>query len=152
MREGYVQELRRLVGPRPLILVGAAVILQDRAGGILLQRRTDDGLWGLPGGIMEPGEGLEDTARRELKEEVGLEVGGLLLWRVFSGEEMYHRYPNGDEVHFVNAVFVGDAPPQAPRPDLVESREARFFPLADLPDELSMDRVAIREFVRSQAG
>ena len=152
MREGYVRDVRRLVGSRPLVLVGAAVILRDTAGAILLQRRTDDGLWGLPGGIMEPGESLEDTARRELEEEVGLRVGRLTLWRVYSGEEMYHRYPNGDEVHFVNAVFVGEAPPQAPRPDLVESLEARFFPLTGLPGELSMDRIAIHEFVTSQAG
>jgi len=151
LRDGYVHELRRLVGPRPLILVGAGVILQDREGAILLQRRSDDGLWGLPGGIMEPGESLEETARRELREEVGLEAGRLALWQVFSGGEMHHLYPNGDEVHFVTAVFVGAAPPQAPRADLVESVEARFFPLHGLPGALGLDRVPIREFCRSQA-
>ena len=151
MRAGYVRELRALVGSRPLILVGAAVILQDRDGSILLQRRADDGLWGLPGGIMEPGASLEETARRELREEVGLEAGDLALWRVISGEQMYHRYPNGDEVHFVNAFFVGDAPSAPPVADREESREARFFPLDALPENLSMDRFAIHEFRKYQA-
>ncbi len=151
MPQGYVHELRALVGPRPLILVGAGVIVRARDGAILLQRRTDDGLWGLPGGIMEPGEDLEETARRELREEVGVEAKELLLWRVFSGKEMYHRYPNGDEVHFVTAVFVGEAQAWAPRPDLEECSEARFFPLQALPENLSMDRVAIREFCESHA-
>ena len=152
MREGYVRELRELVGTRPLILVGAAVILLDEAGAILLARRTDDGTWGLPGGIMEPGENLKETARRELEEELGVEAGPLRLWRMFSGHEMYHRYPNGDEVHFVNAVFIGDAPRAQPRPDLGETSEARFFAPGDLPEDLSMDRVALREFLQAKAG
>ncbi len=151
MSTGYVHELRRLIGPRPLILVGAGVILRDREGAILLQRRTDDGLWGLPGGIMEPGESLEETARRELREEVGLEAGPLVLWRVFSGQGMYHRYPNGDEVHFVTAYFLGEAPSGLPRPDLQESSETRFFLPDKLPENLSMDCAAIREFLKSQA-
>ncbi len=75
----YVQELRALVGHTPLILVSAGVLLFDDVGRVLLQRRTDDGLWSIPGGAMEPGESLEDTARREVREEVGVAVGELTL-------------------------------------------------------------------------
>ncbi len=150
MPEGYVRELRALVGTRPLILVGAGVILLRRDGSILLQRRTDDGLWGLPGGIVEPGESLEEAARRELREEVGLEAGALSLFGVYSGKEMHHIYPNGDEVHFVTAVFLGQAPGDVPRADLDETAAVGFFSLDALPENLSMDRVAIREFSVSQ--
>lgn len=151
MGESYVESLRRLVGTRPLILVGAGVVLRRPDGSILLGRRADDGLWGLPGGIMEPGEDLEATARRELSEETGVEAAELRFFRVFSGPDLYHRYPNGDEVHFVTAVFVGEATDAPLRPDSSETVELRFFPLNALPRDLSLDRVAIEAYVQSQA-
>ncbi|HLA24624.1 MAG TPA: NUDIX domain-containing protein [bacterium] len=66
---GYVGDLRLLVGTRPLILVGAAVIVRDKRGAILLQRRVDNNKWSLPGGALEPGETLAEAARREVLEE-----------------------------------------------------------------------------------
>jgi 8-oxo-dGTP pyrophosphatase MutT (NUDIX family) len=71
----YVQELRALIGHRLLILAGATVIVRDAAGRVLMQRRSDNGQWGLPGGALEPGESLEETGRREVWEETGVRVG-----------------------------------------------------------------------------
>lgn len=51
---GYILDLRKLVGSRPIITTGASVLLCEN-GCLLLQRRTDNGLWALPGGSMEPG-------------------------------------------------------------------------------------------------
>lgn len=52
---GYVEELRKIVGHRPLILVGAVVLVINEHGYVLLQQRTEPyGKWGLPGGLMEP--------------------------------------------------------------------------------------------------
>lgn len=65
----YVSELRNLVGHRPLLLAAAGVVVVDDLGRWLLQRRVDDGLWGLLGGALELGESFEDAARRELFEE-----------------------------------------------------------------------------------
>src|SRR3954452_21051435 len=81
----YVQDLRAVVGQRPLILVAAGALLCNAGGELLLQRRTDDGLWGIPGGSMELGESAEETVRREVWEETGLHVGDLRLFGVFSG-------------------------------------------------------------------
>ena len=49
----YVQELRLLVGPRPLIIPGAAVLIIDEQNRLLLQHRKDNQQWGLIGGSME---------------------------------------------------------------------------------------------------
>src|SRR5438445_431491 len=56
--------------PRPTSLVPAAsAVVADEDGRILLARRRDNGLWTIPGGGMEPGETIAQTAVREVKEE-----------------------------------------------------------------------------------
>lgn len=56
------------------LVPAASAIVTDRRGRILLHRRSDNGLWGLPGGGMELGESIVETIIREVKEETGLEV------------------------------------------------------------------------------
>jgi 8-oxo-dGTP pyrophosphatase MutT (NUDIX family) len=70
----YVRELRSLVGHRPLIIVGAGVLIFDKCDRLLLQLRKDNQQWGLIGGSMEIGESLEETAKREAFVETGLEL------------------------------------------------------------------------------
>lgn len=61
--------------PKPNSLVPAAsVVVVDDAGRILLQRRTDNGMWALPGGKHELGESLADCGIRETLEETGIEI------------------------------------------------------------------------------
>lgn len=49
----YILDLRKTVGHRPLLQVGASVIVVDSEGRILLQKRRDNGLWGYAGGSVE---------------------------------------------------------------------------------------------------
>jgi len=130
---GYVEELRAIVGHRPLILVAGVAMVFDEAGRLLLIQRTDDGLWGLTGGLMEPGETVEDTARREVWEEVGLRLGALEFVGVFSGPDMFHVYPNGDQAHPVSVVYSAPHPGGELRLDPAEAQQARFFALNALP-------------------
>jgi 8-oxo-dGTP pyrophosphatase MutT (NUDIX family) len=102
---GYIEELRRSVGNRAIIMVGAGIILTDSQGQVLLGKRSDNQNWGIPGGSLEPGETLEDAARRETLEETGLEVGSMRLFDVFSGPQFFYTYPNGDQVHNVSVVY-----------------------------------------------
>jgi 8-oxo-dGTP pyrophosphatase MutT (NUDIX family) len=103
---GYVEELRSIVGHKPLILVGSVVIVLDDEGRILMQKRREPyGSWGLPGGLMELGESSEETAKREVKEETGLSIGSLNLLSVFSGKQNYIKISNGDEFYVVEVAF-----------------------------------------------
>ena len=74
---GYIMDLRKIVGHRPLLQVGASVIVEDEKGRVLLQKRTDNHCWGYPGGSTELDERVEDAAARELREETGLPV---VMW------------------------------------------------------------------------
>lgn len=132
----YVRDMRELVGSRPLILAGACVILQNQKGHILMNLRTDNECWGLPGGFMEIGEDLEATAKREVWEETELVIDRLTLLDVFSGAELYYEYPNGDKVHNVTAVYLCQDFTGELRAN-EESFELRFFDPQDLPDRVT---------------
>ncbi|MGH2520842.1 MAG: NUDIX domain-containing protein, partial [Chloroflexota bacterium] len=90
---GYIEDMRALVGHRLLMISVGVVLIFDQQGRLLLGRRADDGEWGAVGGIMEPGETIEETARRETREEVGLDLGELAFLGVGSGPEYAHTYP-----------------------------------------------------------
>jgi 8-oxo-dGTP pyrophosphatase MutT (NUDIX family) len=102
---GYISELRKIIGSRPIINVGATILVVNDKGEILFQHRSDTFDWGLPGGSMELRETLEEVASRELKEETGLIANQFELLGVFSGPRYYFRYPNGDETYSVINLY-----------------------------------------------
>lgn len=143
----YVGEMRKYVGRRPLLLVGACVAVMDGHGRLLLERRADNHAWGLPGGVHEPGETVEESARRELFEETGLRCDDLSLFGVYSGPELFYEYPNGDQVHNVTLVYLCKAH-HGTLAVSGESHEVKFFSLSELPDAKSISpplRPALRE-------
>lgn len=141
----YIRELRGLVGTRPLLLPGALVIIRDDHKRIMLTRRVDTGEWSLPGGHMEPGETIEDTARREVLEETGLVIGELTLLGLFSGKEFYYRYPNGDEIYKLTVVFLADHPRGDVILDRAEVADAALFAPEGLPDDVFVQERRILE-------
>lgn len=70
----YIQSLRQHNGHAPILMVGAAILIVDGQNRLLLMKRSDSGCWGPPGGAVEPGEVVEEAARRETLEETGLQV------------------------------------------------------------------------------
>ncbi|MEQ7010276.1 NUDIX hydrolase [Actinopolymorpha sp. B17G11] len=133
----YVRELRKHVGSRPLLLVAAGVIVKDSAGAVLLQRNAETGQWGIPGGAMELGETLEETAKRELYEETGLVARDLELLDLHSGPDWFLEYPNGDQAYVVGATYLAGAVEGEPRPDGGECSEVRYFSPTGLPADMN---------------
>lgn len=134
---GYIMDLRKIVGHRTLLQVGASVIVEDRQGRVLLQKRTDNHCWGYPGGSTGLDERVEDAAARELLEETGLTANRLELFGVFSGPELHYIYPNGDEVSNIDVVFLcRDYSGQLSCQE-GESEVLDFFAPGQLPEQLS---------------
>lgn len=102
----YLGDLRKIVGHRPLLMVGATVLVVNEQDRLLLLKRVDNECWGPPGGAVELGEVVEEAAKRETFEETGLKIGQLKLFGIFSGPDQFYRYPSGDEVYNVTIVYL----------------------------------------------
>lgn len=132
----YIQQLRQYIGHRPILMLGAVTLVVDAGHRLLMMKRTDSGLWGVPGGAVELGEIIEDAAKRETKEETNLEIGEMSLFGVFSGPELYYKYPNGDEVYNVSIVYVSRDWRGEVRLN-EEHNEWRWFAASDIPENIS---------------
>ena len=134
---GYIEELRNMIGTRPLILAGAVAAVLDEKGNILLQKRPE-GTWALPGGLLELDESAEEAARREVFEETGVEIGELQLVDVFSGKHYFRKLANGDEFYPVTIAYISrDIKSRSIKIDGEETLDAGFFSLKQLPDRTS---------------
>lgn len=132
---GYLADIRKCIGHAPLLVPSAGACIRDGEGRILLLRRSDgDNLWSFPGGMMEPGEGATDAVKREVREEIGLEVEPMMLIGVYTSPEYAFAYPNGDQVQPVTLFFECQVVGGELRPDLEEIVEVRYFgPEDELP-------------------
>jgi 8-oxo-dGTP pyrophosphatase MutT (NUDIX family) len=83
-----------------------AAIFNDR-GQLVMQKRSDNGFWCMPGGNMEPGESIADCAAREAFEETGLVVALKRLIGIYSDPKTYTvmRYPDGGLTQYVIVLF-----------------------------------------------
>lgn len=109
----------------------------DHDGKILLQKRPE-GVWGLPGGLLELKESAEEAGRREVLEETGVEIGQLQLVDVFSGEQYYRKLDNGDEFYPVTIAYISkDIKNSSIKIDGKETMDAGFFPPDELPEQTS---------------
>ena len=133
----YIMGLRKIVGHRPLLQVGASVIVENEKGEVLLQKRADNHCWGYAGGSVELDEVVEDAARRELFEETGLIAREMELFGVFSGPDTHYVYPNGDEVSNVDIVYLCKCYEGSLKCQEGEVDALAFFPADGLPENLS---------------
>jgi len=132
----YIKDIRKFIGTRPLILVGATVVVLNKNKEILLQLRADTKEWGLPGGAMELAESLEQTAERELFEETGLRAENFKFLDLLSGHDFYFKYPHGDEVYNVISVYLAEGTNGELSMTDGESLDLQYFSPTELPANL----------------
>ena len=126
---GIVRRRVTRVGQRRFTVTAGVMIFDDQGRILLLDHafRPDSG-WGIPGGFLGRGEQPEEALRRELREEVGLELKSvnLAFVRTFTHRQVeliFHCQPNGDA-----------------HPRGLEVKTAAWFSIDALPEELSADQ------------
>ncbi|MEJ5365625.1 MAG: NUDIX hydrolase [Desulfosoma sp.] len=115
--------------------------VQNPASVVLIQRRHPPLGWALPGGFVDYGESLEQAARREAKEETGLDLTDLRQFRAYSDPARDPRQ------HTVTVVFSAQGSGQAHAAD--DARDLKIFPLNALPENMAFDHGRIlKDYIR----
>ena len=135
---GYISDMRRLVGHRIIMQCAASIICVDGQNRILLGRRSDNHKWGYSGGSVEIDEYVEDCAKRELYEEMGLIADEIEYFCVNSGPDAHYIYPNGDEVSNIEIVYICRKWQGEPRSRDGEMEDLRFFSC----DEIDLNEIS----------
>ncbi|MGW5531780.1 NUDIX hydrolase [Streptomyces xanthochromogenes] len=113
------------------LVPAASAVVVDNSGRILLQRRSDNGMWALPGGAMNLGESLPDCAIRETREETGIEVEVTGIVGTYTNPRHVFAYDDGEVRQEFSICFL--ARPVAGRLAISdESTDVRWFE----PDEV----------------
>ena len=100
--------LKKVADANTKIRAGVGVVVRNEKGYILLEKRSDCGWWGLPGGRIEPVESIIEAAVREVREETGLTIKVVRLIGVYS--EPFERivtYPD-NTVQLVDIILEGE--------------------------------------------
>ena len=125
---------------RPTVRGVRCVLL--RGGEVLLVRHTyGDRRWALPGGLMRRGEAPEVTARREMREELGLDIAA---WRSLG----HVRFTGNERARHVVACLAATAPADELDLNAAEIHEIAWFPRDALPDDMldMTDAIVARAF------
>jgi ADP-ribose pyrophosphatase YjhB (NUDIX family) len=118
--------------PRANSLVpGASAVVADGDGRIVLLRRSDNGRWALPGGVMNIGESIAHAVAREVCEETGLQVEPERIVGIYSDPGHVFAFDDGEvrqqfSICFACRLVGGEIRPSS------ESTDVRFFPPADI--------------------
>ena len=133
---GFLDNMGRPVEKMPGVIRPAtnAIIFNGRRE-VLMEKRSDVGRWGLPGGGVEIGESIQEGVVREVFEETGLRVEVKRLVGLYSDPRLYSimSYPGGDVVQYVTAAFECERRSGELRLS-EESTDLRYFPAKALPE------------------
>jgi ADP-ribose pyrophosphatase YjhB (NUDIX family) len=150
--QSYFGQVRKAVGSRMLKVPGMRIIMENDQGEILLQLRGDCKQWGLPSGLPEENENIEETVKREVTEETGLSVSEFFPWGFASNiQTEIFIYPNGDVIHNYSLAFYTDQWEGELYADGYESLSLKFFDPSALPDMIVNHRITIEKFLAFRA-
>ncbi|MFF3024682.1 NUDIX domain-containing protein [Gottfriedia sp. NPDC057948] len=138
----YCEDMREKIGNAPLIIVRPSVAILNSEGEILLQYGGDN--WGIPGGILQLNESVEECIKRSILEDIGLKLNSLSLIGVYSGAEFINKVEgSGDEYHTVAIGYICRDFENEISPNQNQSIKAQFFQLSQLPEDID-------PFIKSQ--
>ena len=115
------------------------LIYEPDMGVVLIERKNPPYGYAIPGGFIDEGETAEHAARREMREETGLDVDLLGLLGVYSDPLRDPR------LHTISTVYVGKAKDPAKLHAGDDARTARFVALDALPQDMAFDHKQILE-------
>lgn len=129
----FFSTVLKIIFRHPVLGTTIVPILPD--GKIVLVRRRDTGQWSLPGGIVDWGEDVPNTVKRELKEETGLDL--IKIERLVG---IYSSPDRDPRLHSISILISVHVEGQIKIQDTLELSEAQAFTLNDLPlGELAHD-------------
>jgi len=129
--QSYIAFIRSKIPESKIILNAACAVIDDGTGRILMQKRSDNHQWGLPGGLLELDESIQAAVLREVREETNLEVELLDFLGIFVNPLM--RWRERDEAQVIGFYFTAKIVGGSLRVNDSESTELRFFSKNDLP-------------------
>lgn len=115
------------------IVPAVTAFVTNDAGEVLLEQRSDNGRWGMPGGVQEIGESITQTVVREVKEETGIDVEVVGLVGIYTDPGHVIAFGDGEVRQEFSLCFrarpVGGAVAVSG-----ESREVRWIPAGELSE------------------
>ncbi|KZX20993.1 NUDIX hydrolase [Rathayibacter tanaceti] len=148
----FILRLRERIGTEMLWLTGvtAVIVREEPERQVLLVRRADTGAWTAVTGIIDPGETVAGTARREALEEAGVEIEVERLVLVHTLPPM--EYPNGDRTQYLDHVVRCRWVSGEARVADDESTEVGWFAPETLPPISAEHRERIERALSDEAG
>ena len=128
----YIQNLRQKVGCELLQIPAVAALIRDARNQLLFVRKSEDGVWGLPAGAIEPGESPKEAIKREVFEETGYKVSPTRIAGIFGGAALRYTYPNGHKVEYLVTLIECEVIEQVAASDN-EISEMKYFAEDDMP-------------------
>lgn len=100
----FIKFIRGKVGHERVFIPCASVLLVNKEGKVLVETRADNDMKAFPGGCQELGEYNIDAAKREIKEETGLDVE--IVKNLGMVERFNFTWPNGDKAHTLTFCYL----------------------------------------------
>jgi ADP-ribose pyrophosphatase YjhB (NUDIX family) len=138
-KPSYIRFIRSKVKTAKIILNAACAVIADEDGKVLLQKRSDNKKWGLPGGLLELDESIQDAVLREVKEETDLDIELTDFIGVFVNPDM--RWRVADDAEVICFSFVGKIVGGTLKINDSESLAFGYFGRGELPEIHSVDNV-----------
>lgn len=100
----YIKTMGQMIGHKTLLTIGCGAIIEDDRGCILLQKRADGDVWGIPEVSWKSQKPLRTLLKGKF-EETNLILNNITLFGLYSGKNGFAEYSNGDKVYSVQLIF-----------------------------------------------